>query len=358
MNLPIFIAIMTATALLVAYSIWQIFAPTPSRRPPEDERLTDLARRVEEVTETVGRINAAHKAAYESVEAQPRDGDAKAACDGYLLHAPDPRLRYDLEILKTRFEETDHPPYLAVIAGLALRELAANGADFHLQRDALSYVFEHGSPAVVDYLAQGLSDRSEGTDRWIRLTGDDRVPAATIARMEPRAPHVAARLRDLADATRALHRRLLVETANRLIDSYEPFPELEDTYALATELVRIGSVPYPEIAARIAAVVDSRSAHPDWRVLRLEMDLVMLEGRRHPDSEAAMRRIEAALGDEDSSVLEAGGEVASDLIAQDLVDPAFRRKVRDGLARARMRHDPLPEGLARLKARLDGKDGS
>jgi hypothetical protein len=357
-SLPVFVLLMGATAALVGYAIWLLFVPQSPRRDPARDQVDAMTRQVENITRTIATINAAHKAAYDAVESQPREGDAKAAFDGYVVHAPDPRLRYDFDPLTTRFEETDHPPYLAVIAGLALREMAANGGDFHLQREAVSLAFDRGTPGVVDYLAQGLANWSEGVDRWIRLTGDDRVPAATIARMEARAPHVAARLRDLADAMHSRHRQLLVDSANRIISEYEPFPELEDTYALAAELVRIGSAPYPEIAARIDSVVESRSAHPDWRVLRLDMDFLMLESRRHPDVEAVMRRIEAAFDDIDPDVLEAGSDVASVLVQQDLADPAFIRKLRDGLARARLRHDPPPEGLARLEARLDSVDGS
>jgi len=355
MSLPLLIVLIGSLAALVGYAIWEFFQPPAARPNPLDDSVREMTENVQAIGETVARINAAHKAAYGSVEAAPPDGNPRLAYEGYIRHAPDPRLRYDFEVLKARFTEGDHPAWVAVIAGLALREMLANGSDFHLRRDAVRYVFEHGTPEIVEYLAEGLSAQSPGVDQWIRVSGKDRVPQATIDWIEPLSQAIASRLRHLSGELQARHRALTIAYAEWVIGNHEPFDVIEDIDITATELAELCMIPYAEIGERVAEVVQRRSAHPDWRRVRLGMDLILIEGGRHTDLGGTTARLEYALEEADDTIVDHAGRVAADLIEHDRLDESFRTRMGDAIGRVRGRYDPLPQGLLKLEAALARK---
>ncbi len=350
MSLALSIAVVIGTLLLVAFALWQVVKSFKRRDNTGHSPTRTMTRRVETLKSRIDEIHASRDAAYTAVAGLDPAATIDDAVATFSQHAPRASLAADEDALAKRFDDTGHAPFLAVIAGLALRE--PESVPPKRIQAAIARVLGSAPPALAGDLANHLS--SDDPDRWIWLAGEGRILGEVATRFQPLDAGAARRVE-------ALDGRLIQHRTNRDIDEaerqlafYEGRAEVDSTYVMATEFVRWSLLPAPGLYERFDDLVARNSGNASWRELRLQMDLVLIEQNLHRDVAAAMARIAAGFDDPEPFVIDMAADVATDLIEQGYLDETFRARMRDGLRRAR-KHG-LSDGakLTALEAALEG----
>ena len=163
-------------------------------------------------------------------------------------------------------------------------------------------------------------------------------------------------------------RRITEAEAERILTAIETCVTVANPNRVGRDLVRICRLAGPDLAERVAGFVQGRSLQPDWRIVALDMDLVLFDGSwrdpaeadlplrfedaGHPQVDAAIDRLDAAFDDVDDGVVDNAADIAAILVEQGCLDAGFRARLRAGLRRARMRQGPKLSALDRLDAAL------
>ncbi len=281
----------------------------------------------------------------------PPDAGLSQALDTHLAHAPAAELPSDFKCLLERFQTTAHQSFLAVIGGLALRQPESSASD-RVVRDATRTVFGQATPALAAEFAEAISADKAGLGRWIWLAGEGRLLQSAISRLGPLDAEVAGRLERLDETLLALRLQRQIEEADRQLAFYEGKDRVDSTYEMATEFVGWSLLPAPEMYERFDRLVEANETHFEWRQLRLQMDLILIESGRHREPKKAFGRIARFLEDEDPSVVETAAETARDLVEQNLAGPEFRSHALAALQRLRARPDASLVALDQLEAAL------
>jgi amidase len=159
--------------------------------------------------------------------------------------------------------------------------------------------------------------------------------------------------------------RITEAEAERILAALETCVTVADPNRVGRDLVRIGRLAGPGFAERVAGIVQRRSLQPDWRIVAIDMDLVLFDGSwrdpaeadlplrfedaGHPQVDAAIARLDAAFDDVDDGVADNAADIASILVEQGHLDAGFRARMRAGLQRARARPGPKLSALDRLE---------
>lgn len=349
MSQPVFLLLMLGVAALVGFALWHVINPMISQRKAAPAATVN----VQAVIAAIDDAKTRDRAAVDAVAALPPDASLSTALATYRAHAPTAELPSDFERLHEHFQTTAHQPFLGVIGGLALRvpESSSNG---RMVRDATRHVLELARPALAAEFVEAISADEAGLDRWIWLAGEGRLLQSAIGRLAPLDAEVATRLGRLDETLLALRLQRQIEEAERQLAFYEGNDRVDSTYEMASQFVSWSLLPAPEMYERFDRLVESNETHFEWRQLRLQMDLILIESGRHRDPATAFERIGRYLEDEDASVVETAAETARDLIGQNLASPEFRRHARISLQRLRARPDAPVEALDQLEAALAG----
>ncbi len=347
MSQNVFIMVMIGVAGLVAFSLRNVIKSLILKEKSKPGLSTTMAAAVAAVDEAELR----NRSAIDAVAALPPDAGLSQALAAYRAHAPATDLPSDFDHLQDRFQTTAHQPFLGVIGGLVLRHPESSASE-RIVRDATRTVFEQSTPALAAEFAEAISADEAGPDRWIWLAGEGRPLQSAISRLAPIDADVAARLERLDEALLALRLQREIEEAERQLAFYEGKDRVDSTYEMASQFVSWSLLPTPEMYERFDRLVEANETHFEWRQLRLQMDLILIETGRHRDSEKAFARIVRYLEDEDPLVVETAAETARDLVEQNLAGPAFRSQARAALQRLRARPNAPLVALDQLEAAL------
>jgi amidase len=353
MNHALSTSIVIGTLLLVVFALHQVFKSFKTRDNAPLHKARAMTRRVEALASRIGEIKAGHDAAHAAIAGLDPGATIDEALTAFILHAPGASLAADADALGRRFDDTGHAPFLAAIAGLALREpeSAQAGTPAKLARRAVADVLRRAPPSLASDLADRLA--RDDPDRWTWLAGEGRILREVATRLRPLDASEAGRVEAL-DQDLARHRtKRDIEEAERQLAFYEGRADVDSTYVMATEFVRWSLLPGTGLHERFDGLVGRNSGHPSWRELRLRMDLILIERNLHGDVDAATERIAAGFDDPEPFVVDIAVEVATDLIEQGYLDEAFRTRIHDGLRRARMRGTSDGAKLAALEAALE-----
>ena len=162
--------------------------------------------------------------------------------------------------------------------------------------------------------------------------------------------------------------RITAAEVEQVLAEHETCVTVANPHRVGRDLVRIGRLAGPGFAERVGGFVQRRSLQPDWRIVALDMDLVLIEGSWrdradadlplriedacHPDVEGAIARLDAAFDDADDGVVDNAADIAASIIEQGHLDAGFRARMRAGLQRARARPGPRLSGLDWLETAL------
>lgn len=347
MSQPVFIMVMLAVVTLVAYALWIVIKPMIS----QGKTASAAAERVQAVVAAIDDAKVRDRPAVDAVAALSPDASLSSALATYLAHAPAAALSSDFASLHERFLMTAHQPFLGVIGGLALRE-PESPANGRMVRDAMRTVLEQATPALAADVADAISADDATLDRWIWLAGEGRLLRSAMSRLAPIDADVAARLGRLDETLLALRLQRQIEEAERQLAFYEGNDRVDSTYEMATQFVSWSLLPAPDMYERFDRLVAANETHFEWRQLRLQMDLILIESGRHRDPEKAFARFARCLDDEDPSVVETAVDAARDLVEQNLAGSEFRSRARAALQRLRARPDAPLVALNQLEAAL------
>lgn len=347
MSQPVFIMVMLAVVTLAAYALWIVIKPMISQR----KTASAAAERVQAVVAAIDDAKVRDRSAVDAVAALSPDVSLSTAIATYLAHASAAALSSDFAPLHESFLTTAHQPLLGVIGGLALRE-PESPASGRMVGDAMRAVLEKSMPALAADFADAISADDAALDRWIWLAGEGRLLRSAMSRLAPIDADVAARLGRLDETLLALRLQRQIEEAERQLAFYEGKAGVDSTYEMASQFVSWSLLPAPDMYERFDRLVAANETHFEWRQLRLQMDLILIETGRHREPDKAFARIASSLEDEDPSVVETAAETARDLVEQSLAAPEFRSHAQAALRRLRARPDAPLVALGQLEAAL------